>query len=644
MKKVFLLLASFVIGWGLNVSAQVPSPIDETVYKNNGFTFASESWMCSSSSNNIDMSKDAFGSSMSKGIWYELKPGAYTQAKDPNTGVQLTPNPSDILGVNVSNVFLTASRMPGVYEFLYVNGQPDFCSMQIGDQAIFRVYLVPGLEGFSRNSQLCVGTDRYEDLTLGISSDLQSFVDNMGWDIVVSTYPQNAEVSMPVNIKGGGLYQYTYKIDDSQGPFAGKYNGMPSEYKCVDSASITYTVTIVKDSISSVPELAPITYCLANLKLQNAKEFYFYPSSVLNFTAPGGKWTSSSSYIKTLDENTGKAVIDVETMPAPTTIVFEYTYQVKCADANITNTAEVKLVLGDVEINDEIVNKDTTVCRNLYAGEISLSKLLGVSLPSSGVVWMSLPSKSEIISGTTNIIGLERGQSYDYLLHVSPGINDEFCTISNYSATLTVNVEDIESYNSGVAQVCYQDKVVAGNDKINLSSFISGLPQSPSVNWYAFDYNAGKFSSTPIVDPLNYDINESNFLLGDNFFKFEYSTPCGNAEGRLVVTAGNRVPNYTNKVVTYCFEDNGADAINLFQVLGVAGLNGTWTVKSSPNGVTLNCSVFDGRQQYLDDNNAAGTSNTPFTYVFEYTPDANDGCGIVNPVTVTVNITPDIVN
>lgn len=631
----------FLMGVGLSAQAQL-TPINETDYKTTGhFKYAKELWMCSSNAVIIDMALEAFGVSVSsEGEWYELIPGEYIKAKDASLN-PLHPNASDMVSTApVSNIFNVTGRGYGVYEFLYKNKTPNFCGMVENDQAIFRIYIVPELTGFSVNTQICEGVSQQVDLTANIPVEVKNFANKMGWtfDFLYAGNP----VTMPLTVSTPGLKQYTYTINDNAGNFAGKYDALTAAtniYKCSDYATVSHSVSLSTDAVITPPDKKELSYCLANLKLQYPTTYELDLNGILNFTAPNGKWGTTAAGSVASVSLLGVATIQTGTIPVNTTVTFEYEFD-NCDGTK--GKAYVELTFGDdTTLNTIIDNQNRTVCRNFAAGEVSLLNLLGLSVPSTAGTWIN-PDNTINHNGQINLAQLNTGRAYAYQYNVSTAAANDLCNITNYTANLVLTVDDVDAINSGQAQIC-KSIYDAGTSTINLGTFVLGLPSS-NVTWSAFNPSSGNFD-TPIADPTQYPVNDTSLVVGINMFKFEYSSVCGHAEGKLYLTVTDRITNYRDKELKYCVTDVGAYAVNLEGILSVAGLQGTWIVDSSSDNVdaaNFDGKVFNGSQQYLDNGLTAPSVGT---FIFRYQPvSGGEPCIGDEEVTLTIIITPDIVS
>ncbi|MDR1056901.1 MAG: hypothetical protein LBL90_14075 [Prevotellaceae bacterium] len=656
MKKIFLAIA-FFMGIGLHVNAQL-APLDPTdLTTNKGFVYASELWMCESYVANIDMSYEAFGKQLSsEGKWYEIIPGTYLVAKEGNNYKEIDEANKLNNGMPVSNIFNAVGRGSGIYEFVYINEKDGFCGMLVGDRAIFRVYVVPELKGFSVITQLCNGTPLDVTFEPNIPADIKDFmVTQMGWSFKYKTYPQGDAVAMPITASIAGVFQYTYEVDDTQGNFSGKHTALNStKYKCAADARITHTVNLNEGAITTAPGDIEKTFCLAFELLNNTinGKYLVNLNSILNYNAPvdaAGPWTvTAGDTYATINKLTGAAEIDLQkivddAVTLPFEVVFTYTYKDNCEDPNSTKSINVKFIFGNTQINDELVDKDTTVCRNLYAGDVSLLGLLQVEVPSTAGTWTD-KDNNILYTGTINLSNLYDGERYPYSYFVSPAMSADFCGITNFLAVLGVTVENVDGYNSGQAQIC-KEVWANKNKKINLSTYIAGLPKDYKPNelkWYIYDPELKDW--TLITTDYTQFAVDDKLKVGTNLFKFEYSTKCGDAEGRLFITVTDRITNYENKYVTYCYIDNAAKAIYLEQILGVGGIEGTWSVDSSGEAVNATyfdaaTGVFKGREQF--ESTGLGADKT---YIFKFEPkDGNQGCGIDHEIFIHVTLSTDIV-
>lgn len=624
MKKLLLLFVA-LIGIGFSVNAQVTNPINEATYKTNGFSYAKEFWMCSSYTKNINMAFEAFGVSVSsQGKWYELRPGAYTDATTDFTSSLLKTMPVD-------NIFNVDGRGAGIYEFLFVNEAAGFCDMPLNAKAIFRVYVVPDLTGFSVKTVICQGSTTTVDFTLNVPSVVKDFANQMGWSFVIKDGA--SIVAMPLTVSSPGIKNYTYEINDASGNFAGRYAALTtSAYSCASTAKISHSVEHSTNVITP-PAAIQNTYCLSNLMQTHPTNYLVDLASVLNFSAPNGQWSvvSDGGATVTVAAATGAADILLTGRTAPSTVIFAYSFT-GCDGASTPSSVNVTFVFGNTELTSEISNKSVVKCRNFATGDVSLLDILGISVPSTAGTW------SEILSGATNTIPsgtvdfstLQTGKDYTYRYNVSPAAVSELCQVTSYEATLTLKIDDVNGLNSGQAQIC-KNLYDGGAATVNLSDYIAGLP-STGVQWYTWN-------GTLIASPSTYAINATNFNVGTNLFKFVYTSTCGQAEGNLYLTVTDRMTNFTNKTIRFCYTDAEAQSIDLFQKLGIVGLQGSWTSTS----VTTNLStsgVFSGTAQYeADGGSAAGDK----TYIFEYD---SPGEGCINAgekATITVIITPDIV-
>ena len=616
-----------------------------------GFKLTKELWVCSSVAFPIDISYDAFNVDFKTvmkggyGYFVQVKPG---QHKD---GTQL-PSSFATIANPTGGVFNVVGKPAGVYEFIFISTDNNFCGMSNGEQAVVRVYIVPQPTGFPILTNVCPGEAVDVDFDKFIPSEISYFLKEMGWTVSYKD-KAGAAVTMPVkaNLSNVGNNVYEYSINDTSGPYAGKYTSMKaSVYACPeDSAFLNHTVRI-REGAYAIPD-KELTYCMQSLLSvsETAEILSINLFSQTGASAMGGKWSlikhdniAASEFL--LNETTGDAsipigLIDFRAGHANYEVVYKYAYN----DCSGNDTATNLKLIFSYDFKTLMVEKEKEVCRNLVSGMIDLSSTFGFNVPLTSGIWYEKVGTDfkEMLYGAVDISDKSSGSLYTYKYDVSPAI-DSLCLVDGLSTLMHLRVRDAEVLNFAEVQICKPQ--FAAGVVVDLFQFVPGL-NDPSrfdptkVTWRGPD-------GSVISNPSSYqllaigqeaaDTSNTQFL-----FQFDFATECGVSKGNLYISAVDSLTSNIHRVVNVCFTDDYAHHIDLRQVLGIAGLKGKFILDSTtPPGKDLTLS-YNQNTGVLDANKAFDTANQKEEYTFVYFPDGTEEC-VPSNMKITVRVTKEL--
>jgi hypothetical protein len=619
----------------------------------NGFILNKEMWVCNSVAFPVDISYDAFNVDFKTiaqggyGYFIQVKPGTYTDAtKDPDAD-NIIQNPS-------SGVLSVVGKPAGVYEYIFVSNSDDFCGMSKGQKSVVRVYLVPQLTGFPVLTNVCPGESEEIDFNNFIPPEIRYFLDEAGWTV---TYTRDDKpVTMPVtadlNTVGDNVYQYT--INDSEGPFKGKYKEMQdSIYFCPeDSAQLTHTVRIREGGEYAIPNKS-ISFCTDILKLASETKDSLFVNlfGYLGSSAPGGKWSVEYPTSQNVKENDlsvtedGWADITYSILEfLDDSAVFKYSYQ-DCASKDTFTL--LTLEFKKTSFEEAFTEKEYSVCRNLVSGVVELSSIFGFTAPLTSGMWYKKaddsPDYIEMLYGAVDISGMNSGSLYSFRYDISPAI-DNMCLMQGKSTVFNLRIQDVEVANAEL-RVCKQQ--FASGVTVDLSKFVPGLNDASRIDPQNIIWKDN--NGIEITNPNSYTLKateESQTAADTNFrmvYQYEVKSDCGPYTGNLYISAIDSLGADKDRKVIVCYTDDYAKHIDLFQVLGIAGAKGRF----------INCDVpaKQGEQLTMLNSiettgimNARGlfdTTKESETYTFCYLPSGDDIC-VSDNVTVTVIVTRDI--
>ena len=294
-----------------------------------------------------------------------------------------------------------------------------------------------------------------------------------------------------------------------------------------------------------------------------------------------------------------------------------------------------------------------TICRNLGSGVLDLGLFFGFSVPTTGGIWLDMQKtetkEHEILSGSIDLTNLKVGSLYHYQYSVHQasfdlcGTGYDPASGQSYAGILAdyyLKVRDIEVL-SGSAQMCRSLYNTPPGAVVNLYDYVPGLADTNfidpnEVEWIGPDGH--------VITPSgaqNYPIwgTAKDTTLT---FSFIYSNECGKAPGNLYISVVDSLQtNKLHKKLQLCHTDDQASYVDLRQVLGIAGLKGTFTEESVPSGKTI---VWIDRSKGVF--NAFATfdnATAKETYTFKYTPDPSErhGC-LQNDIEVSITVTRNV--
>ena len=625
LKKIFAFAGVFL--FGVSAHAFPKDTLNRTDYTN--FVHLKEFWICTSVAFPIDLSLNAFEVNYTPktGRYFQIEPGSHKDGSLP------------VSGTRVSGIFNVTGRQAGIYEFVYISDVNDFCGMGLGDKSLVRLYLVPELKDFSLLVNICPDHDFTVDLTDYLPYEIKNFADSVGWKIFFTETVRASRSTI-------GSKTYTYSIDDGSGQFRGKFNSMKRNYSCRSQAVATVNVKIVQDEIIIPPR--EVSFCIENLLTYNETSSFFTVNlgSLLGVVVKDGKWESVlQGYAEITDDDAGIAKINVglinltnQTMPFP--VMFNYRYK-NCNDEDRTTSVTVML---EGDLVSKISGGDTSVaCRNFGSGIINLELFYGFAVPATSGVWIDMQKKikddmnSEMKTPEVDLMLLEPGSVYNYRYMINPtSVNLCGTGMSGTEiiwADYYLRVRDAEVLSSE-AKIC---KSLYGTGvNINLQNYVAGL-DTTQVYW--------TLNGTPINNPREYRLQGT----ADTTLKFDFSYvagECGVSRGSLYLSTTDSIAT-TDKVIQVCFTDDYAKNINLFQVLGIAGLEGRFEVDSTvPTKDLIASEAFDGHS-ILNAYKAFDIDNSVERYTFKYVPSStgitdNESSCVRGELKVTVIVTKHV--
>jgi hypothetical protein len=658
MKKFF-----FGIALLLSLGGASAFPIDtlnSSAYRN--FKYLKELWVCSSHAFPVNVSYNVFGVALTpqSGYYLQVEPGSHKNGSSlPSTVITSS-------GGRFDGVFNISGRLAGAYEFVYINESDNFCGMTRGEQALVRIYLVPELVGNTILSNVCAGNSFNVRLSDYLPYEVKNFTDSAGWLIDfydARTHSRLTNPEVEASLGYVGTRDYYYKINDKVGPFVGKFSKIRQGWACADSGLIAHTVKI-RDTIRLVKDTVKVTFCKENLRrLSENRYFNVSLPSLLSVAADGGtwKWSTRSGlpaiiFKGLLPDNTvpgGELIVDMGYFDTPVFLnipaLFNYTFK-NCDGSDASGV--VSIIFTD-DMSRVISGGTGTICRNLGSGVLDLGIFFGFSVPITAGIWLDMQKagtkEHEILSGSIDLTNLKVGSLYHYQYKVHQASLD-LCGTGYASAgggnaawaDYYLKIRDIEVL-SGSAQMCRSLYNTQPGAVVNLYDYVPGLADPNFIDpnevlWHGPDGH--------IITPSgaqNYPISgtaKDTTLT----FSFVYSNECGKAPGNLYISIVDSLPSDLHKRLQLCYTDDQASYVNLFQVLGVAGLKGAFELESSvPPGknivwINQNNGVFDAFETF----DAANNSETKETYTFKYTPDPSEQGCIANGAKVSITITRNV--
>jgi archaellin len=643
------------------------------------FKKAEELWICTSTAFPIDISYDVFGVDYKTvaqggyGYFVQVMPGKHTDGSNLPTQNNIVEDPS-------RGVLNVSGKPAGIYEYIFVvTAESGFCGMEKDDQAVVRVYLVPQITGFPILTNVCPGQTASVDFNWFIPPEIRYFLDNMGWTVSWSRDGKKMEMPFNVGLSSEGVgevgdMEYQYSINDDAGDYSGKYKElMESAYACLgESATVTHTVKIREGVEYAIPNKS-ISFCTDVLAL--VPETWPWLSinlfGYLGSSMPNGKWeieyigNSSTSVPSdvfkdelTIDENSGQFGIDLSNMITlfkVDSIVLKYKYNDCLAKETFTLLSLSFNSAGFTKVFSQEQERD--ICRNLVSGVVELSSIFGFSVPLTSGTWYFQNGNGfeETNYGTVDLSDMRPGSLYTFRYNVNSAV-DSFCLIDKIESDMIFRLR------------MYDMDIANGELKICKSQFASGVIIDNLARYVPGLSDIGKISQITWRDDKGTEINPENYTLKSTEewqvhdttslrmrYNYEVKSNCGQYSGTLSISTIDSIGSDTARKVIICFTDEYASRIDLFQILGIAGADGSFTLKDDPinqDGNKINISGSP-HKDILDAVKLTGTldanaifdkdKNESETYKFGYIPGRNDVClknmdNIVITITVTKNV------
>lgn len=638
MKKILFIL-TFLISGIFSASASLISLEDDPIY--NSFIQRKDLWICSSTSFPVDLAKDAFYTNYSTTI------GSFTQV--------VPGKPTEVIASGVSGIFNVTGRPAGIYEFIFTSNIDDFCGMNRNQQSVVRVYLVPELIGFSSLTNICAGETVSVDLSQYLPFEIKNFAEDMGWKVVFSDVTKatpariTPEGVVSASIASIGVRTYSYKYDDSgEGSFKDMFKKMNPVYRCQDSAFTMHNVR-VRDAEVVIPS-KEVTFCLNNLMSvpQNMETFDVNLKALLGVEAKNGVWSTGKSLyeISVIDAKKGlfqihtKYIADNFTLP----YVCDFKYEYDQCDGGKGST--YLNIVFSANLVETIIDSTKSVCRNYGSGSLDLGPYFGFSVPNTAGIWIDKETGKVLSTGSVNLDSLKVGSVYNFSYRVNPA-SDYMCKAEGLVADLTLRVRDAQVL-SGVAKLCkaqYESKV-----SINLYNHVQGLSNEAlfdrtKIEWEMCTDEACT-APVKIVDAANFMVDPATFPLSGGIgtwkFTFRFTTDCGPSTGSLYLSVVDDIGKIENKSIQICYTDDLATSINLYQLLGVAGLDGKF--KLAAGSATPSLGAFDDVKGIFNAFASFDTSKDKEEYIFEYKADASDKDCITQTAQLKIVVTKTVVD
>ncbi|MFV0291540.1 MAG: hypothetical protein ACK5IJ_11700 [Mangrovibacterium sp.] len=488
---------------------------------------------------------------------------------------------SVVLDNQVSNVFLGVDRIPGTYEFVFTpKGNP---CLGDDDRAIATIVIWSKPTPVSHMVILCAGTT--------LSFDLSTLLKQEVKDSYTIAYKDEAGTSLPsstVDINAEGEYKYTYHLSASDNP-------------CVDQEEIVLNVVAI--GVADVVDFtAGLQYCAATLPETvnlNAK---------LGLTADDGVWVAP--------EGAPAITNGIVALAGAAHGIYDYTYEYKdCEGASKTKTFTIDIE-EDLSTSFNNVTKD--YCKTISAsGTIDLMDVLGVGFPNSVGVWSEVSASStvDVADGIFELVDSRLG-SYTYRFTVSEAV--DLCGVGGLSADVTLNIFDNSEILDGEVQLCASN--LESGSSLDLAEYMKNIPAGGS--W--------KKADGTVITGSTADV--SSLALGVHLYNYTFNGgPCGDGEAQLIVVVTDMLTNFKDKTKSYCLTDEGADKIDLDQILGVGNVEGTWENTSHATNYNTTSHVFDGKSEGVG------------TYTFTFTA-TGEGCGVSigDKVVITIKVTESL--
>lgn len=545
------------------------------------YSVTKDTTYCNKDAAVIRLGEDVLGiaTSAGGGVWNEL---------------EVNGTDTTIVATNVSSLFIALNRMPGVYYFEFT-AKNNPC-MPDGDKALAKITIVENPLSSNVTLLLCdeaITLNLINYLAPALSDLTIEFKDEAGTVLTGGTYNVTADFEGDIN--------FSYTIQDAG-------------YVCNTAANLTVIVERNVD-VSTLPTSDTLNLCQTAIPNQVSL------SEILDYYIPGA-WANdaaSTEGVTTAPTPVADVITlaDLDITALPAKLVYTLTPSGTCYSGY--NPTAVIVITDDLEVSFENVEYDA--CKTSSpVGYIDLMSLLDVDLPvRSGEWFMVSHPEGSAVDIQDGVFEFKDSRVGQYVCNFIISNAATMCGLTGDTAQVTLNIFDSSEALDGEVQLC-----AAATGTLTLSDYIVGLPAT-GVEWAVGVTSTG----TPVVGG---SVDVSNLSVGVHAYTYSYAAgPCANAEGVLYVTVADEITNFSDKTIKYCLTDNGSDAIDLNQVLGVFGLAGTWS--NDDAAVNFADPIFDGRAEGVG------------TYKFTFTA-GEDYCSITtgDTVTITVIITEDLAN
>jgi hypothetical protein len=619
-----------------------------------------EMWVCTSIAFPVDISYDAFRIDFKTialcgyGYFVQVKPGTHTDGS-------VFPDADDIIENPSKGVLNVVGKPAGVYEYVFISTSDGFCGMNNGEQSVVRIYLVPQPTGFPVLTNVCPGVTEDINFDNFIPPEVKYFIDEMGWTIDYTL--DGVPVTMPVQagLANVGNNVYRYSINDGSGDFMGKYAAMRDSlvYACPeDSSYLTHTVRIRENEEYTIPN-KNISFCTEVLSLVpetrislNTNLFGYLGSSV-----PDGKWSIDYKGILTdsdfppINETSGDVSIPIAMIDALgiDSIVFKYSY--KDCLANDTFTL-LTFNFDNEKFKNTFVEHEQDLCRNLMSGVVELSSIFGFNVPLTSGIWYQKSGDdfAEMLYGAVDISEMKSGSLYTFRYDVNSAV-DALCEIQGLSTVFHLRMHDIAVANAEV-KICKQQ--FADGITVDLSRYVPGLNDTSRISSDRITWKDNE--GAVITNPERYQLQSTedwqtaDIAAYKMVYRYEVESDCGLSTGNLYISVVDSVMSDTARKVIICYTDDYAKHIDLFQVLGIVGANGTFRLCEDPvneNGskISIPPNLTQIEQSgIMDAYSLFNSNNSSETYTFCYLPSRSDSCvpdGMKITIVITRNVESD---
>jgi hypothetical protein len=618
-------------------------------------------WLCNSIAFPVDISYDAFNVDFKtivqgkKGYFVQVKPGTHTDGSYPVV--------NNIVGTNPAKGVLNVVGKPaGVYEYIFVSTSADgFCGMNEGQQSVVRIYLVPQLTGFPVLTNICPGKTENINFNDFIPPEIQYFINTVGWEI---TYTLNGtKVDMPIkaglsnmedNLSKVGDNVYRYTINDAAGKHINKYKELQgSPYFCPeDSANLTHTVRIREDEEYVIPNKS-ISFCTEVLQLvpETSTSLNVNLFGYLGSSAPGGEWSIEYKGDLYVDEENDPIIKDkykgdvsipidiVSNLEDFDKIIFKYSYK-DCKGKDISTL--LTFVFNGEAFAKTFVEHEREICRNLMGGVVELSSIFGFTAPLTSGVWFrqdTVGEYEEMLYGAVDISEMQSGSRYTFRYNISEAV-DAMCGLVGDSTLFHVRLHDLEVANAET-RIC--KKQFAEGVTIDLSRYVPGLNDTNRISPKKITW---RDTSNNEISKNHYLKSEFEWQTADTStyrmkFQYEVESDCGPYTGNLYISAVDSIGIDTLRKVIICYTDDYAKHVDLFQLLGVVGAKGYFTLCDTDNDLPPDVLEYIEEYGIMNAYNLYDDAHESEAYTFCYVRGADDLCVPTN-MQIEIIVTRDV--